>query len=334
MRRCYTPKKFGPAALRTIAQAEQICSQYAADGYDLTLRQLYYQFVARGLIANKQTEYKRLGSIVNDARLAGLLDWNYIVDRTRNLSDLAHWDNPAEIVAAIASQFRLARWDRQPVRVEVWVEKEALAGVVQRVCQRLDVPFFACRGYVSQSESWAAGQRVGRYVRSGQRVVILHLGDHDPSGIDMTRDNSERLLDFVLKDHVRGAGRSMIASEVGRDMAKVFYLQLDYEGQMPVEVKRIALNMDQVEEYEPPPNPAKLTDSRVAGYLDRFGDQSWELDALPPDVLARLIEDEVEVLRDENLWSEAAAEEEEHRELLGLASTHWPEVVSFLQDLS
>lgn len=292
----YIDKSFQAKTLAVIAQANAICAEYAAQGLNMTLRQLYYQFVARGLIRNKQTEYDRLGSIVNDARLAGLLDWNYIVDRTRELDDLAHWSDPPQILEAVASQFRINKWATQENRPEVWIEKEALAGVIEPICRELDVPFLAARGYISQSAAWQAGQRMNGYVRAGQTPWVLHLGDHDPSGIDMTRDNEDRLLLFGV----------------------------------PIELKRLALNMDQVEQYDPPPNPAKMTDSRVGTYLDRFGDQSWELDALEPTVLAGLIRDAVAELRDDALWTEAVAEEEAHREKLQAVSDRWDDVTEYL----
>jgi hypothetical protein len=137
----YVPRRFSPATLDIIATAESICTEYADQGYDLTLRQLYYQFVARGLLANRQTEYKRLGSIVNDARLAGMIDWNHVVDRTRNLRELSHWDNPEEIIRGSAAQYRTDRWADQPYRVEVWVEKDALP--VSSANRR---PHWTCRG--------------------------------------------------------------------------------------------------------------------------------------------------------------------------------------------
>lgn len=329
MKRCYVEKNFGPAALGVIAQAQSICQEYADDGYDLTLRQLYYQFVARGFIPNRQTEYKRLGSIVNDARMAGLIDWDFIVDRTRELSDLSHWGSPEEIVEAVSRQFRLAKWDRQPVRVEVWIEKEALAGVVERVCERLDVPFFACRGYVSQSEQWSAGQRFFEAVtKKNQRVVILHLGDHDPSGIDMTRDNRDRLTGFLEKDlavHVLDKYEPAVPSK-GSPEFDVMVKEYEDLYRDALTVKRIALNMDQVDQYDPPPNPAKLTDSRVDKYLVAFGDESWELDALPPDVLATLIEDNVLALRDEDLWDDVVEEEDKAKAILASVSARWTEV--------
>jgi hypothetical protein len=290
----------GADAAGVITQAEEICRTYASQGYDLTLRQLYYQFVARALIPNTQQSYKRLGSIVNKARMAGLLDWSYIVDRTRNLVGNSHWQSPSQIMAGAAGSYAIDKWSDQPTRVEVWVEKDALSGVVGRVAEQEDVSWFACRGYVSQSELWAAGRRLARYMQN-QNVVVLHLGDHDPSGIDMSRDIADRLHTFI-----------------------------GHRAQSQLEVRRIALNRDQVDRYDPPPNPAKLTDSRIGGYLSEHGDQSWELDALEPAVLAALITDHIGQTRDADLYATALDVEEEHRRLLQAASDRWDEVAELV----
>jgi len=198
----YVAKNFSATAVGVIREANAIIAEYAAQGYDLTLRQLYYQFVSRDLLPNRQSEYKRLGDIINDARLAGLVDWEAIVDRTRNIRALPHWSDPAAIVQAAASSFAVDKWAEQPRRVEVWIEKDALVGVFEPVCEELDVPLFACRGYTSQSEVWGAAQRLERYLVACQDVVILHFGDHDPSGLDMTRDIRERLRLFLLHDWI------------------------------------------------------------------------------------------------------------------------------------
>lgn len=321
----YVQKKFSPATMAVVRQAEAICQEYAAQGFDLTLRQLYYQFVARGLLANKQQNYKRLGSIVNDARLAGLIDWNHLEDRTRSLQGVRHFDGPDEVIEEAAGRFRLDKWERQPRRVEVWVEKEALAGVIQRAAVPLDVDFFSCRGYVSQSEQWRAGRRLRRYIEAGQEVTILHLGDHDPSGIDMTRDIQARLDTFVTGD-LCAANPHLVDGDTYyvNDFAEAYRQEFGVLGR--VQVNRIALTMDQVEEYDPPPNPAKLTDSRVEGYIARFGHESWELDALDPATLGALIEEEVEALRDDDLWDEDLAREAELREKLTDLSVRWDEI--------
>jgi hypothetical protein len=283
--------------LKVVEQANEIIATYQGQGYNLTLRQLYYQFVARDLMKNTIQNYKRLGSIVNDGRLGGLIDWDAIEDRTRGISGLSHWDSPADIMRSAAYGYRRDKWETQPVRVEVWVEKEALAGVFERVCQSMDVPLLSCRGYTSQSEMWRASKRLRRYADAGQHPVILHFGDHDPSGIDMSRDIQDRM--------------------------KVFGADVTFE--------RLALNMDQIEQYRPPPNPAKTTDSRFAAYMRTFGKESWELDALEPSVLSALAQTEIEAVRDADKWAKAVKTEGEEKALLEDGSRRWREVVGFLR---
>ena len=298
MTEAFIDKKFANSSLRIIEQANAIIAEYAGQGFRLTLRQLYYQFVARDVIANTQRSYKRLGNIISEARLAGLVDWDAIEDRTRNLETNPHWHNPASIIAAAADSFRLDKWATQDYRVEVWIEKEALIGVVERICRRLDVDFFACRGYVSQSEQWAAGKRFAEYRERGQDVVVLHLGDHDPSGIDMTRDNDTRLAMFARED---------------------------------VTVRRLALNFDQIETYGPPPNPAKLSDSRYERYFTRYGDESWELDALDPNVIQELIGAAVTEYRDEDAWRVMTERERGERAQLADVTRRWGDVLAYLE---
>lgn len=296
----YQKKRFGADSLALIRKANEIIEDYQGQGFVLTLRQLYYQFVSRDLLPNTVQSYKRLGSVINDARLAGEIDWEAIEDRTRNLHSLASWDDPADIVAGAARQFKTDLWATQPCRVEVWVEKEALAGVFEGVCDKLRVPMFCCRGYTSQSEMWVASQRLLGWLEKDQEVHILHFGDHDPSGIDMSRD---------IQDRIRMFGVS----------------QLQFE--------RLALNMDQVEAYSPPPNPAKSTDSRFAGYIKEYGEESWELDALEPSALAELVQDQVEGLRDPDKWEDAELKEFELRETLVKASKNWDRVAKFVSKL-
>lgn len=299
----YRDYKPNPVSLKIIETADEICNEYMAQGFTLTLRQLYYQFVARGLIANKQTEYDRLGSLINQARMSGMIDWEAIEDRTRNLESLAHWDSHKEILQGVAEQFRFDRWRNQPTRVEVWIEKEALAGVIEPICNRYRVPFFACRGYVSQSEQWRAARRFGEYIENNnQRIVILHLGDHDPSGIDMTRDNSDRIKDFIFGDLSDALSEGVVDN---------------------IEVRRLALNMDQVRKYNPPPNPAKFTDSRATGYVQKFGTKSWELDALEPKVISALIESHIKLEIDDEEWEFAVENEQKARQGLQALADGW-----------
>ncbi len=297
--------RMGTTSLEVVAHAEAICEAYAAQGLDLTLRQLYYQFVSRGLLENSDRSYKRLGGIINTARMQGRLDWSYIKDRGRNVRGSFYgWNDPGQFIGSMAERYSEALWLGQDYRPEVWVEKEALISVIGRACGPRRVPHFACKGYVSQSEMYDAAKRMQYRVRAGLTPVVIHLGDHDPSGIDMTRDIQERLT-----------------------------LMSSY----PIRVDRIALNMDQIEQYDPPPNPAKLTDSRGAGYVEQYGDSSWELDALEPTVLNDLIEGAVDALVDEDAWDEAVeAEDASTARLVELSQryddldSHWSQVLDVI----
>lgn len=285
MREEFIEKRFTNASLRRIAQANEIIEEYQAQGFTLTLRQLYYQFVSRDLIPNKQTEYKRLGSLISDARLAGHVDWDAIEDRTRFLRGKNDSGSPSTLVRRIANGYHRSMWENQNYHVEVWIEKDALIGVIEKVCGLFDLDYYACKGYNSQSEAYAAGKRFEEMRDYGSReVVVLHLGDHDPSGIDMTRDNEDRSWMF-----------SRTCS---------------------IDFRRLALNMDQIEQYGPPPNPTKLTDSRAQGYIQKYGDESWELDALNPQTITELIENEMHGLIDQNQWDEDLARIEAGKEEL------------------
>jgi len=286
-------------SMELVRRADAICAEYAAQGFDLTLRQLYYQFVARGYIPNTMRSYKNLGSIVDNARMAGMLDWNYIVDRTRNVYRTDGADtSPEDAISATAQGYARQLWEDQPNHVEVWVEKEALSGIVQQAASGVQINYFACRGYVSQSEMYSAGLRFRRYGREGKSNYVIHLGDHDPSGIDMTRDIEDRLATFA--------------------------------GGYAPEVRRIALNWAQIEEFQPPPNPAKTTDSRYQQYQLNFGDESWELDALDPATLSTLIREQVEGLRDQELWDAAEQQQEAERAQLQRVSEQWDDVVELV----
>lgn len=293
----YKDISFREKSLELIGLVNKVINEYSNQGYELTLRQAYYQLVARGYIENNERSYKNIGNLINDGRLAGLIDWYAITDRTRNLRHNSHWEKPAEVIESARYSFLLDKWKNQPNYVEVWVEKDALVDIVAKACKPLDVPFFSCRGYTSQSEMWSAAQRF-LWKKNKEGRYIIHLGDHDPSGIDMTRDIQERLNMF------------------GADL----------------EVKRIALTMNQVEKYNPPPNPAKLTDSRCEGYINEFGYESWELDALEPQVLAELITNHVTALRDDDLYHETCEEETQGKNELFMIENNYDDIVETFRE--
>lgn len=266
----YKRFNFQDKVLDLIETMSGIIHTYQEQGFVLTVRQLYYQLVARDIIENSQKSYKRITSIANDARLAGMLDWDAIEDRTRAFVRKTRWESGVHILQAAADSYHIDMWRRQPRRVFVIIEKEALVGVLSPTCQQFDVPILAARGYPSCTVLREFAIEDILPASDDQDLTILHLGDHDPSGIDMTRDLQERISMFARQS---------------------------------VELVRVALNMEQIDERKPPPNPAKATDSRFADYVDKFGDESWELDALPPEYLVELITREIESRIDEDQWA-------------------------------
>jgi hypothetical protein len=294
---CYEDCNFRADSLTLIAQANKIIASYQADGYDLTLRQLYYQLVASDVIPNTVSSYNRLGAMISKARRAGLIDWSAIVDRVRNLEVRSHWRDVVHAATSIGEQFHIDMWKGQENYVEVWFEKDALSGIFERAANPLDMPFFACRGYTSDSEMWGAAQRFRRY--RSRECYVLHFGDHDPSGIDMTRDITDRLGLF---------------------------------GAAHVDVKRIALNMPQIRQYDPPPNPAKELDPRFSFYQAEYGDESWELDALNPRVLGALVRRETMKLVDVDTWNERLAERRRGRALMLLVAKHWNTITGNVEE--
>jgi hypothetical protein len=239
---------------------------------------------------NAPPNYKWLGTIIRDARLAGLIDWKAIEDRTRKPVIRDHTESAEEAVKGLENKVDKDRWADQDVAVEVWIEKDALTGVIRKPCGRWDVPYFACKGYNSSSAAWLAGQRV---LQRDKPTVILHLGDHDPSGIDMTNDTIKRFDMFT-------GGKAS--------------------------VDRIALNMDQIEEFDPPSDPAKMGDSRSHGYVEQFGYECWELDALNPQDMQSLIEGKIKEYIDFDKWGATAEIEFEENRVLDELIFAWPRI--------
>ena len=268
-----------------LVKSLEIIAEYAQQGYRLTLRQLYYQLVARDVMPNADRWYKKLGDVISNGRLGGYIDWNAIVDRGRVPVMPPAWSSPEDILESAARSYRLDRWEGQKHHVEVWCEKDALSSVIEPVCERYHVRFMANRGYSSSTAMYDAAQRLSDAAdERGKWPVVIYLGDHDPSGMDMTRDIRDRL---ELMSH-------------GLD----------------IEVDRLALNYDQVQEYSPPPNPAKLQDSRAQQYVRLYGTESWELDALEPQVLDQMISSAIERFLDLDLYDRTVEQEEEGREAI------------------
>jgi hypothetical protein len=294
--------RFGDATRALIEKAEELLDEYESEGYDVTLRQLYYRFIALDLFPddwmdveynkkngldpdtkNTDKNYGRFGDIMGNARLAGLLDWKMFSDRGREAVSRTHFTSVAEFLDP--DLFTMDLWGDQENYVECMVEKQALEGVLIPVCRELDITFTANKGYSSLSALYEAGKRLRSKRRQGREVHVIYLGDHDPSGIDMTRNVEEQLSMFSKGE---------------------------------VTVHRVALNMDQIKARgkKAPPNPVKLRDARSKGYVERFGNKCWELDALEARDLAEIVRKAVTGLRNTTEWNAAIKRQEAIQEEL------------------
>jgi hypothetical protein len=299
MKQQYIKKRFSKQSQRLIVVINRILDAYAARNLDLTLRQLYYQLVATAYdeipdewansvtgSKNNENAYDNIGKLVGNARLAGLIDWDMLSDRGRVADRVATWDSVGDRLLWASKTHRLDKWADQPNSLWVMVEKQALEGAIVPVCRRLEVPFIANKGYSSLSSMREIGRELLGMREIGKDIHVIYLGDHDPSGINMTDDIQKRLEMFSEGD---------------------------------VEVHRIALNMNQVRLYNPPPNPAKQTDSRYDAYCELYGEECWELDALTVDQLQTLVRDSILGLRDDDTWEESVEVQEfQRRQLMDL----------------
>lgn len=246
----------GLKMMERILKVNSILTEYSGR---VTIRQVYYRLVGGGVIANTPEEYRSIQSMITKARYAGLIDWDDIEDRNREAVRPAEYESGRDVLNRAVSGFRLDRWADQPFYIELWVEKAALAGVLAPISDDYHITLMVNRGYSSASAMKESADRIRHRIRAsdaqphGHRPVVLYLGDHDPSGEDMVRDIGDRLREFGCPGYI--------------------------------DVRKVALTMGQIEEYNPPPNPVKLKDVRSEEYIRKHGEHSWEVDALPPNVL-------------------------------------------------
>lgn len=288
MKRAYNQKTFRKKTLDLISTIVNITDKYLDKGYMLTVRQVYYQLVAGGYIENNEKNYNSIKNIVNDGRMAGLIDWDAIEDRTRFSRSLNHWDNPKDIIRSASEQYKINKRADQPIYIEAWIEKDALIGIVEKVAKKWDIPCFSARGYPSVS---ALRDASARFIQEREREarVILYAGDHDPTGIDISRNIDETLRMF-------GAN---------------------------VDVVRIGLTKQQVNEVKAPANPAKETDKRFSNYVKKYGSQCWELDALPPESLTKLYQDYFLQYTDVEKFENACKKERQQQNKLLSVYQNW-----------
>lgn len=255
---------FGTERAKRIVQINKILQEYTTG---VSVRQVYYRLVAASLIDNVKSEYDKIQTLITDARYAGLIDWDAIEDRGRAAERREHWATAKKALDEVIEDFRLDRWKDQPYYVELWVEKDALAGVLGPISNDYHVPLLSTRGYNSATAMKDAADRILRATRAQKHVVIAYVGDFDPSGLHMVTNARERLLEF-------GCSEGIV-------------------------IRRVAITREQIDEHRPPPNPLKrkddpelykvadgsFADARAEGFVARHGETSYEADALPPKVL-------------------------------------------------
>ncbi len=324
----------GAAKRSQMIKINEIIEDYQNQGYRLSLRQLYYQLVQQNIIANKQSEYAKLSGILKEGRMAGIIDWDAIEDRLRKPSSPNGWESPKSIINAVVNQYQKRRQEGQENYIEVWVEKDALSGVLKTVTEPFHIPILVNRGYSSVTSMHDSYNRFKDAFENNQKVVVLYIGDHDPSGLDMIRDITDRTLEFITgsefiqeiwheldydfrEDLIQGIRRRTdendhyVLEEVARDIwvkENWFPANIEFIG--------IALTTAQVKQYNPPPNPAKITDPRAGEYIKNHGQTSWEVDSLPPRVLNKLLTENIDLLINREKYN--AILEQEKKDIIKL----------------
>lgn len=220
----------------------------AVDDRPVTVRQVFYRLVSAGVIGKTEAEYKgTVCRLLADMRRAGEIPFGWIADNTRWMRKPHTYGGLEQMMEYTALTYRRALWDTQDAYVEVWLEKEALAGVLVDVTDEWDVPLMVTRGYPSLSFLSSAAETI----ENEDRVVsIYYFGDRDPSGVDIPRFVEKQLIEMT-------------------------------HGIVNIDFTVVAVTPEQVTEYNLPTRPTKRTDSRARNFEGR----SVEVDAIPPSEL-------------------------------------------------
>jgi hypothetical protein len=217
----------------------------------MTVRQVFYRLVSQGVIEKSEKEYKgRVCRLLTEMRLSGTIPFGWIADNTRWMRKPITYSSVKQAFRRTVEHYRRALWDNQDVYVEVWLEKDALAGVLSPVTFEWDVPLMVARGFSSLSYLYEAAEAIQA---QGKPAYLYYLGDRDPSGVHIDRNIEKRLRQFAPEAEIH--------------------------------FKRIAVIEAQIEELGLPTRPTKTSDSRSKS----FKGESVELDAIPPVVLRDLV---------------------------------------------
>jgi hypothetical protein len=251
-----------------------------AEDDQITIRHLFYRLVGQHVIAKTETAYKSLCSHLSKWRRSGEIEWGAFSDSTCwHIQDKVFDDMQAALADA-ASTYRRNLWRTQPCYVEVWVEKDAMAGIVAPVANAFGVPVFVARGFASLSSLYEAANTFKDVVEGGKRPIIYHLGDYDPSGV--------------------AAGESIQAA-----------FREDFE--VDVQFIRAAVTPEQIQRLKLPTRPVKTTDGRAKKWT---GGDCVELDTMPPNETRRLVEECITKHIDQRQWEITKIAEASERTLL------------------
>lgn len=249
----------------------------------MTVRQVYYQLVSGQIVENNRNRYQAVSDALVKARKDGLIEWEWIEDRLRRPRRVSMWEGLEDFAKTAARAYRRDVWASQPVYVEVWLEKDALSGIFEDMLRGYGVTLNVGRGFDGWSSIYNAAWRYVTCFENNKPVDVLYFGDFDPSGEAMVESLRERLAYFDC------------------------YPQ----------IMKCALTMEDIRRYGLPPDFAKKTDSRAKKFIERNGDVSVELDALPADVLISRLVEEIESRLDmAALQSVKARESEEQQRLV------------------
>lgn len=253
----------------------------------MTVRQVFYQLVGRGVVDKTETEYSRtVGRLLAEMRRSGEIPFDWLADGTRWQRLAPTFDSVTDALTATARSYRRNLWRDLNHYVEVWCEKEALAGVLVEVTGEYDVPLMVTRGYPSMSYVYSAAQAMAAQVEHDRIVTVYYLGDHDPSGRDIRR-TVERDLRDLIRQRVN-------------DGTSWFHFE------------SLAVEDWQVEHYGLPTRPTKGSDPRAKG----FHGASVELDAIPAAELRRIVRKAIDSHVPDGALDAIRLAEESEREIL------------------
>lgn len=278
----------------------------AASGYAMTLRQLYYALVSTGAIPKNEAVYGKLKRVMRDLREDGTVPWDWLVDHTRSVFQVRTFDGIEGLLADAATLYRRDLMRHQGAAIQLWAESDSIGSVINQVANRYTIPTFIGRGYAARGYLWSAAKDAIAAHEAGKTVVILHVGDFDPSGVDIFRDVEETIRLYALAIETTmsvATTRRYFAS----DAIRVHTRWLDFD--------RLALTPEQVAAYDLPSRPPKASDVRTAKFT---GVGSVEVEALPVADLLEIVEAAIVDLIDPNALRIAEQAEKSERDIARL----------------